>query len=93
MSNIIKMVENACEGVEIKLVAVENDFFGHTVNCTGLLTGGDIVKALKGYAGQYDALLVPNPCLMQFADLFLDGMNFEQLECALKMKIIRARVN
>ena len=93
MSKIIKMVENACEGVEIKLVAVENDFFGHTVNCTGLLTGGDIVKALKQYAGKYDALLVPNPCLMQFADLFLDGMNFEQLESELKMKIVRARVN
>ena len=93
MSNVVKMVENACEGVEIKLVAVENDFFGHTVNCTGLLTGGDIVKALKEYAGKYDALLVPNPCLMQFADLFLDGMNFEQVESALKMRIIRARVN
>ena len=93
MSNIIKKVESACKGVEIKLVAVENDFFGHTVNCTGLLTGGDIVNALKEYAGQYDALLVPNPCLMQFADLFLDGMNFGQLVSVLKMKIIRARVN
>jgi putative radical SAM enzyme (TIGR03279 family) len=93
MSKVIKKVEGACKGVEIKLVAVKNDFFGHTVNCTVLLTGGDIVNALKEYAGQYDALLVPNPCLMQFADLFLDGMNFEQLESALKMKIIRARVN
>ena len=93
MSEIVKKVESACVGVEIKLVSVENDFFGRTVNCTGLLTGGDIIKALEKYKGLYDTLLIPNPCLMQFADLFLDGVNFAQLEEALNMKVKRARID
>ena len=93
MSKIVKEVELACKDVEIKLVPVQNDFFGHTVNCTGLLTGGDIIKALEEYKGLYDTLLIPNPCLMQFTDLFLDGVTFEQMEKTLRMKVKRARIN
>ena len=93
ISKICKRVENACKDVEIKVVKIENKFFGSTVNCTGLLVGKDVLDALKEYAGKYDCLLVPNPCLMQFENIFLDDVTFEYLEKELKMKVERAVID
>ena len=93
ISKICKKVESACKNVEIKVVEIENKFFGSTVNCTGLLVGSDVINALKEYAGKYDCLLVPNPCLMQFENIFLDDVTFEQLEKQLNMKVKRAVID
>ena len=90
MKTVVKKVEEACDGVTIDLVAIENDFFGHTVNCTGLLTGADVMKKLLPYKENYDCLLVPNPCFMQFEDLFLDGVTLEQMAKELGLKVVRA---
>ena len=90
MKTVVKKVEEACDGVTIDLVAIENDFFGHTVNCTGLLTGADVMKKLLPYKENYNCLLVPNPCLMQFEDLFLDGVTLEQIAKELGLKVVRA---
>ena len=92
MQGIVQTVQNACEGVQIKLVAIKNEFFGETVNCTGLLTGQDVINALEEYKGQYETLLVPNPCLMQFEDVFLDGVTFKDLEDKLNLKVKRASI-
>ncbi len=37
-----------CHNITIELLPVKNDFFGGSVNVTGLLTGQDILKNLKG---------------------------------------------
>ncbi len=37
-----------CHNISIDLLPVHNDFFGGTVNVTGLLTGQDILKNLQG---------------------------------------------
>ena len=37
-----------CHNIIVDLVPVHNDFFGGTVNVTGLLTGQDLLKNLKG---------------------------------------------
>ena len=92
IKGVVREVENSCDGVKIDIVAIENDFFGTTVNCTGLLTGGDVIKALLQYAGKYDCLIVPNPCLMQFEDVFLDGITLEDLSKKLSMKVIRGAI-
>ncbi len=92
MREIVKDVENSCEGVSIDLVAIENNFFGLTVNCTGLLTGEDVLNALLPFKGKYDELLVPNNCLMQFEDVFLDGTTLKELEEKLEMKVKRVAI-
>ncbi|MBQ7408369.1 MAG: DUF512 domain-containing protein [Clostridia bacterium] len=90
---VVKKVQNSCKNVTIEVVAVQNEFFGHTVNCTGLLTGQDIYGALKDIANDYDCLLIPNPCLMQFEDLFLDGMSINELSQKLGIKVKRAAIS
>jgi len=90
MLGIVKTVESSCKDVTINLLAIENDFFGHTVNCTGLLTGVDIYGAVSKYGGDYDVLLIPDNCLMRGADIFLDDMTLNELSEKLGKKVVRA---
>lgn len=90
MKGIVETVAKSCDGVTIDLLAVENDFFGHTVNCTGLLTGGDIYNAVKKHGGNYDVLLIPDTCLMRGENIFLDDVTTDELSEKLGMKVVRA---
>jgi len=71
-------------GVRMDVYAVENDFFGHSVTVTGLLTGGDIIKNLKG-KDLGDVLLLPCNMLKETSDVFLDGVTLEELQTKLKV--------
>ena len=59
------------------LLIVENDFFGHSVTVSGLLTGQDIARAAGGLNGSF-RLLVPDNCLNQDL-LFLDDWTPDRL--------------
>ncbi len=67
---------------------VENKFFGSTVTCTGLLTGGDIAAALKCNSDKFDVAIIPSNTLKEFEDVFLDDMTVKQLKKLLKGKKI-----
>lgn len=83
-----KKVEEKCKGLKVDVLAVKNEFFGDTVNCTGLLTGGDILKAVLNKGGKYDGLLIPDVCLKQFDDVFLDDTSVKELEEKSGLKVI-----
>ena len=72
-------VQNVVKGLEVKVLAVKNDFFGETVNCTGLLTGQDILRAIVEEGGGYDIVVMPCHVLREKTDLFLDGMTVKEL--------------
>ena len=72
-------VEQKTKGVEIKVLAVKNEFFGETVNCTGLLTGQDILKAIKNCGDGYEIAVMPRHVLRENTNLFLDGMTVDEL--------------
>ncbi len=77
------------EGPKIRLVIAQNSFFGPSVTVAGLLTGRDILRALKGkHPG--DLVVVPSSALKEDEDLFLDNMRLEQLEQALSVKVLKA---
>ncbi len=75
-----KLVEKYVKGIKTETLAVKNKFFGESVNCTGLLTGGDIAAAVKDYGGDYDCLVMPRHVLKENTDLFLDGMTVGRLK-------------
>ncbi len=63
-------------GTRVRLLAVENEFFGGNIGVTGLLTGGDVTRALAGVdAG--DRVLMPDVVLSN--DQFLDGTSVADL--------------
>ncbi len=91
-SNILKKIADRLtkiDGVLLKQVTVKNRFFGSTVTVAGLLTGSDILHALRGKQ-LGDLVLVPEAALKEDDDVFLDGMRLDQLEEMLKVRIHKA---
>ena len=82
----------AIKGLRADVLAVKNNFFGETVTCTGLLTGVDILAAVKAYmadGGKIDELVLPCNTLREFEDVFLCGMTVEELKKQSGIKNIR----
>ncbi|MCK9418049.1 MAG: DUF512 domain-containing protein [Nitrospirae bacterium] len=77
------------EGPTIRLVIAQNGFFGPSVTVAGLLTGQDILRALKGKR-LGDLVLIPSSALKEDEDLFLDNMQLAQLEQALSVRVLKA---
>ena len=67
-----------CEGVNIDVYAVKNEFFGGGVNVSGLVTGSDILRTLSD-APKYDELLIPDSMLRDGEDIFLDDITLTEL--------------
>jgi len=64
--------------LKIDLIIVENDFFGHTIQVSGLLVAGDIYKQLKDKK-LGDMVFIP-PRVLNEDELFLDNWTVEKLE-------------
>ena len=73
----LKKIEN----LEINLIAVKNDFFGHTVSVSGLLNASDIYNQLKNLE-LGDLVLLP-PRVLNHNNLFLDNWSLDKLESKL----------
>ena len=73
----------AVDGLHAEVLAVENEFFGKTVTCTGLLTGTDILRALQKFresTGDFDEVLLAGNTMKEFEDVFLCGMTLDELK-------------
>ncbi len=68
---------NRIAGIKVDLIVVENDFFGHGITVTGLLSGEDIVKKLRKEAG-WDVVFLPPNCVngdgVTLDDMTVSGM-------------------
>ncbi len=67
------------KGLTLRQVVAKNRFFGPSVTVAGLLTGGDIVHALKGKK-LGDLVLIPANVLKDDEHIFLDNMSLDQME-------------
>lgn len=66
-------------GVRGQVVAIRNDFFGHTIDVAGLITGGDLIGQLKGRE-LGERLLIPVNMLRHGGDVFLDDVHVGDVE-------------
>ena len=78
------MAEKA--GANGTVYAVPNDFLGHTIDVAGLLTGGDLLRHLRGKPlGEF--LLLPQVMLRHGEGVFLDDLTPADLERELGVPI------
>ena len=89
---IIEQRLNSISGLKIRPVAVKNDFFGHTVTVTGLLTGGDMLNVLRRQKNLGKIILLPPNCINQDG-LFLDDLTPQDLERELGRKVVVGSCN
>lgn len=88
---IILQMARECEELfpmkKIQVVAVRNDFFGEEITVTGLLTGQDILKTLKGLEDIGDRIVIPENVLRADTEVLLDDYTLDDLRGALHKRI------
>ena len=73
-------------GIRGQVAAIVNDFFGHTIDVAGLITGRDLMAQLKG-RDLGDRLLIPVNMLRHGGDVFLDDATVPDVEQALGVPV------
>ena len=73
-------------GVQGQVAAIRNDFFGPSVDVAGLVTGGDLIRQLKG-RDLGERLLIPVNMLRHGGDVFLDGLHTGDVERELNVPV------
>ncbi|MBR3692560.1 MAG: DUF512 domain-containing protein [Clostridia bacterium] len=79
MRGLVDEFQKKCHNrIEIEVIPVRNDFFGHGVDVSGLLTGGDIAAQLGGRElGEF--VILPGNAMKRDEDIFLDDMTLPEL--------------
>jgi len=79
-------------GLELKVIAIENNFFGKSITVSGLVTGQDIISQLEDYK-DVDGIIIPKSMLRTESNVFLDDLTIKDIENRLKVKIIPVEVS
>ena len=69
-----------------RIYPIVNDFFGHSINVTGLITGGDLIAQLKGRE-LGERLLISQNMLRRAEMDFLDDVKLEEASAALGLPV------
>lgn len=86
MDMLLNRVKERYPDLQANVYAIVNDFFGHTIDVAGLVTGGDLIAQLKGKSlGK--RLLIPQNMLRHGEGVFLDDITLEDVERELNVKI------
>ena len=76
------MAELSVPGLHIDCLGVENDYFGRTVNVSGLLTGEDMLRALDTLPVVPHGVIVPECALRTGENVLLDDMTLDAFRSA-----------
>ena len=77
-TSFAKVLKKLVDAPNVRILGVENKFFGSKVNVSGLLTGKDIIDALKEF-GQRDLILIPATALKSGEEIFLDDVSLDEM--------------
>lgn len=84
-----EMVDTAMQkwhNLDVKVYGIVNDFFGHDIDVSGLVTGRDLIAQLKGRP-LGERLLLPACMFRSEGDLMLDDTSKEDIEQALNVTV------
>jgi putative radical SAM enzyme (TIGR03279 family) len=91
MMNTVLKATDRFNNLSIEVLKIRNEFFGEDVTVSGLVTGGDIIKQLKGKVK--NILFIPNDMLKSDEDVFLDDLKLNEVEDELGVRIVPVKVN
>ncbi len=80
---------NSIHGLQLHLLPIASQFWGQTLTVTGLLTGQDILSALKSIENlaSYDGLLLPQIALKD-GERFLDDLTWQELQVQVGIPVV-----
>lgn len=78
LAELFASAKSKCPALEGEVVGVWNDFFGHTIDVAGLVTGQDLIAQLKK-RDLGERVLIPANMLRHGGDVFLDDVTVEDV--------------
>ncbi|MDX2097239.1 MAG: TIGR03279 family radical SAM protein [Leptolyngbyaceae cyanobacterium bins.59] len=78
---------NQVTGLKVEQVAIASQYWGQAISVTGLITGQDILAALKG-RDSGDGVLIPSLMLKQDDTCFLDDLTIADLAEQLQVPLL-----
>lgn len=84
--NIVDKAAEKWHNFNCNVFEIKNEFFGENITVSGLITGGDIIKQLKG-KNLGELLILPENMLRAEKDMFLDDITVERLEKELGVEV------
>ncbi len=84
---LIDKIEIKFPNIKAKVYPIINDFFGHKITVSGLLTGQDIISQLSNKEIG-DLLILPRNLLKNNEEILLDDISIRDIESALNTKIL-----
>ncbi|MBO4897149.1 MAG: DUF512 domain-containing protein [Clostridia bacterium] len=87
IKKLANMAKTRYNNMDIAVHTVRNDFFGERITVAGLITGGDIIKQLKGKI-KSRRVLIPSVMLRHGTETFLDDTTVTNVREALGADII-----
>lgn len=86
INRYMKKIQEKFPKVQVRGYQIRNDFFGERITVSGLLTGQDLIRQLKGKGlGEY--LLLPCNMLRSGENVFLDDITVEDVERELEVPV------
>ena len=90
--DMAKRAMDICPGLNVKVYEIVNEFFGERITVSGLLTGQDIIKQLKGRE-LGTMLYLPENLLRSGEDYLLDDVTVSDIERELGISVGIAKCN
>ncbi|MBB6216984.1 putative radical SAM enzyme (TIGR03279 family) [Anaerosolibacter carboniphilus] len=92
LAGLSRKIEQRFEGLELKVYAIENEFFGRTITVAGLITGQDILNQLKS-KDLGERIIIPESMLKAGEEIFLDNVTVGELQEKLDAEVVVSAVN
>lgn len=86
LTELLDRLGRICHNLNWNVYEIKNDFLGHSITVAGLVTGGDLIRQLKGKE-LGDELLIPACMLRAEGDLFLDDVSLDDVIKALGVPV------
>ena len=86
LTELVERAKKQFPAISGQVVGIVNDFFGHTIDVAGLVTGQDLCAQLKG-RDLGERVLIPISMLRHGENVFLDDYTVPQLEKELGCRV------
>ncbi len=80
------MLEQSFNNIKVNVYKIRNDFFGEKITVSGLITGQDLIKQLRGKE-LGESLLLPINMLRSGETVFLDDVTVEDVQRSLQVNV------
>lgn len=89
IANLMQRLADSLQlaGLEVITVPVPNNYFGTSVNVSGLLTACDMLACLKNLADELDGVLIPESALRSGDNIFLDDVTLADFCASLPCRV------